>query len=160
MAKKPDSNQRRITNRKALHDYHILERLEAGIQLTGTEVKSLRAGHAQITDAFVRVNDFDVKVYGVQIDRYPPAADANHDPLRPRKLLLHRREIRKLEPKLSQQGTTLVPLSMYFNPRGLAKVELGLVIGKKKFDKRQDLKKREHQREMDRAKSGRRGGLG
>jgi len=159
MAKKPDSNERRITNRKALHDYHILERLEAGIQLTGTEVKSLRAGHAQITDSFVRINDNEVKVYGLQIDRYPPAADFNHDPLRPRTLLLHRREIRKLAPKLNQQGTTLVPLSLYFNSRGLAKVEIGLAVGKKKYDKREDLKKREHQREMDRAKAGRRGGL-
>ncbi len=151
MAKKPDKNDRRILNKKARHNYHVLETVEAGIVLTGSEVKSLRQGHAQITEAFVRINGWEASLYGSQIDRYPPATDRNHEPLRTRKLLLHRREIRKLLPKLNQKGTTLVPLSLYFNDRGLAKVELGLAIGKREFDKREDLRKKDHRREMDRA---------
>jgi SsrA-binding protein len=128
MPKKPADNQRRIVNRKARHDYHILATLEAGIVLTGSEVKSLRAGQAQLTDAFVRL-----------------------DPQRKRRLLLHKREIRKLQPQLATRGTTLIPLSIYFNDRGLAKLELGVAVGKKTYDKREDLKKRDHQREIDRA---------
>lgn len=156
MGKKKQADQRKIVNRKARHDYHILETVEAGIALTGSEVKSLREGRAQLTEAFVRINGYDATVYGLQIDRYPPATDRNHDPNRNRKLLLHRRELRKLTAGLRQTGTTLIPLSVYFNKRGLAKIELGLAVGKKQYDKRQDLKKREHKREMDRAMSRRR----
>jgi SsrA-binding protein len=151
MSKKPADSQRRIVNRKARHDYHILQTVEAGISLTGSEVKSLRAGQAQLTDAFVRLNGYEATLYSSQIDRYPPATDRNHEPKRNRRLLLHRREIRKLEAELAQKGVTLIPLTIFFNERGLAKVELGVAIGKKQYDKRQDLKKREHQREMDRA---------
>jgi SsrA-binding protein len=151
MSKKPPENQRRILNKKARHDYHILATLEAGIALTGSEVKSLRAGQAQLTDSFVRIDGSRVTLIGAQIDRYPPATDRNHDPQRKRRLLLHKREIVKLGPQLAQKGTTLVPLTIYFNDRGLAKIELGLAIGKKTFDKREDLKKREHQRDIDRA---------
>jgi SsrA-binding protein len=151
MARKPQPNQRRIENRKAYHNYHILEKMEAGIALTGSEVKSLRAGHAQLTDAFVRIDGSDAVLVAAQIDRYPPATDFNHDPLRKRRLLLHRRELRKLEQEVARTGRTIVPLSMYFNDRGIAKVELGLAVGKKEFDKRQDLKKRDAQREIDRA---------
>jgi SsrA-binding protein len=156
MGKKPAPEQRRILNKKARHDYHILETIEAGISLTGTEVKSIRAGAAQITEAFVRVNGFEATLYGAQIDRYPPATDRNHDPKRNRRLLLHRRELEKLTTQLAQRGMTLVPLSIFFNSRGLAKVELGLATGKREFDKREDLRKREHQREMDRATAPRR----
>lgn len=152
MAKKPkDKPRKTVLNKKARHDYHILRTIEAGIVLTGSEVKSLRAGNAQITDSFVRINDYKVTLYGAQIDRYPPATDRNHDPGRKRRLLLHRREIFKLGPEIAQAGVTLVPLSLYFNARGLAKVELAVVTGKKQHDKRQDLKKREHTREIDRA---------
>lgn len=151
MPKKPPDNQRRIVNKKARHDYHILATLEAGIVLTGSEVKSLRAGQAQLTDSFVRIDDGQLTLVGAQIDRYPPATDRNHDPQRKRRLLLHRREIHKLQAQLAAKGTTLVPLSIYFNDRGLAKVELGVAVGKKTFDKREDLKKRDHQREIDRA---------
>jgi SsrA-binding protein len=156
MAKKPPQPQRRIVNRKARHEYHILETVEAGIVLQGSEVKSLRAGAAQIVDAFVRINGWDVMLYGSQIDRYPPATDRNHEPQRQRRLLLHRREVLKLAPKLKQTGVTLVPISLYFNERGIAKVELGLASGKKHHDKREDLRKREHQRDMDRATARRR----
>ncbi len=152
MAKKPPA-PRRIINKKARHEYHILETLEAGIVLTGSEVKSIREGHAHINEAFVRINGFDAVLCGAQIDRYAPATELNHEPKRNRRLLLHRREVSKLAPQLAQKGTTLVPISIYFNDRGLAKVELGLAVGKKAFDKRQDLKKREHQREMQRAVS-------
>jgi len=156
MAKKPKETRRRIVNKKARHNYHILQTLEAGIVLTGSEVKSLRAGKGQLTESFVRINGYKATIYGLQIDRYPPATDRNHDPLRNRRLLLHRREIQKISPKLAQTGTTLVPLSLYFNSRGLAKVEIGLAIGKKSYDKRQELRKRDHRREMDRATTHRR----
>ncbi len=151
MSKKPPEPQRRIINKKARHDYHILDTLEAGIALTGTEVKSLRAGQAQLTDSFIRIDNGQATLVGAQIDRYPPATDRNHDPQRKRRLLLHKREIRKLEPQLTQKGTTLVPLTIYFNDRGLAKVELAVATGKREFDKREDLRKRDHQREIDRA---------
>jgi SsrA-binding protein len=152
MAKKPaDSNERRIVNRKARHNFHILQTLEAGMVLTGSEVKSIRAGAAQITDAFVRITGEEIALYNAQIDRYPAATDRNHDPLRVRRLLLHRREIRKLIPQVAQKGVTLIPLSIYFNARGLAKVELALATGKKEFDKRETLRKRDHQREINRA---------
>ena len=151
MAKKNPENERRILNKKARHNFHIMKTLEAGISLTGTEVKSLRAGQAQITESFIRIDGGQVTLVGAQIDRYPPATEYNHDPKRKRRLLLHRREITKLEPELAQKGTTLVPLSIYFNDRGLAKVELGLAVGKREFDKRESLKKREHQRDIERA---------
>ncbi len=152
MAKKPTSpNDRRIVNRKARHNYHILATVEAGIVLTGSEVKSLRAGAAQLTDSFVRITDTEAILYNSQIDRYPAATDQNHEPLRPRKLLLHRRELAKLRPQVEQKGVTLVPLAIYFNQRGIAKVEVGLVTGKRDYDKRQDLRKRDHQREIKRA---------
>ncbi|HOW70535.1 MAG TPA: SsrA-binding protein SmpB [Phycisphaerae bacterium] len=149
--KSPDKPPRRILNKKARHDYHILQTLEAGIVLTGSEVKSLRAGTAQLNEAFVRINGTKLTLYGCQIDRYPPATDRNHEPLRNRRLMLHKREILKLTVQLVQAGSTLIPLSIYFNDRGLAKVELALVTGKREYDKRQDLRKKEHRREMDRA---------
>ncbi len=156
MAKNKPKESPRIQNRKARHDYHLLEKFESGIVLTGTEVKSLRNGAASIAEAFVRINDGEATLYDANIDRYPEAADNNHEPKRKRRLLLHRREIRKLEGQVKQSGITLIPLTIYFNARGLAKVELALATGKKQHDKRQDLKKREHKREMDRATSRRR----
>ena len=157
MAKKQKEEKgRRIVNRKARHEFEILETFEAGIALTGSEVKSLRAGACQLSEAFVRIHGYEVTLYNCQIDRYTHAGPLNHDPLRKRRLLLHRREIIKLTPKLNQAGATLVVLSLYFNKRGLAKVELGLGTGKKHYDKREDLKKKDHKRDMDRAMSRRR----
>jgi SsrA-binding protein len=151
MTKKTHESQRRIINKKARHDYNILQTVEAGMVLTGSEVKSLRSGAAQLTDAFVRITERRILLYGCQIDRYPPATDRNHDPDRTRRLLLHRREILKLIPQVAQPGVTLIPLSIYFNERGLAKVELALATGKREYDKRQALRKKDHQREIDRA---------
>ena len=150
MAKKPVESSRRVVNRKARHEYHIHRKVEAGIVLIGSEVKSLREARAQLGEAFVRINGYVVTLYGMHIDPYPAATDRNHEPLRERRLLLHRREVRKLAPEIAEAGKTLIPLSVYFNARGLAKVELAVVTGKKKHDKRQDLRKREHEREMNR----------
>ena len=140
----------RIRNRKAFHDYHILQHVEAGLVLTGTEVKSLRAGQCQIEDAFARIRGTEVWLTGVNIAIYPQAVGAlQHDPTRPRKLLLHRRQIAELQKLTAQKGNTLVPLTIYFH-RGMAKVELGVAVGKQAYDKRQDLKTRQAKRDMDR----------
>jgi len=142
-------------NKKAFHNYQILDKLEAGIELKGTEVKSLRNAQVQITDSYARIDDGEVFLIGLHISPYDKTAFGNHDPTRKRKLLLHRREIRRLTAKVNERGLTLIPLSLYFR-RGIAKVELGLVRGKQQYDKRQDIKKREHQRQMARATSHRR----
>ncbi len=151
MARSKQPEGRRIVNSKARFDYHILERMEVGIALLGTEVKSLRAGNASLDEAFARIDRGEVFLYGCHIKPYEQGNLNNHEPLRPRKLLLHRREIHRLLSKVTQRGQTLVPLKIYFNRRGLAKVELALVKGKTHGDKRQDLKKRDHEREMARA---------
>jgi SsrA-binding protein len=156
MGSKPTSEQRRIVNKKARHEYHIIETVESGIVLTGSEVKSVRGGRAQITDGFVRINGYEATLYGIQIDRYEHAVETKYDPKRKRRLLLHRQEIRRLSAQLAQKGVTLIPLTIYFNDRGLAKVELGLATGKRQYDKREDLKKRQHQRDIDRATGRRR----
>ncbi|HSW46218.1 MAG TPA: SsrA-binding protein SmpB [Phycisphaerae bacterium] len=151
MSKKPKETGRRILNKQARYHYHVLQTIEAGIALTGSEVRSLRQGQAQLSEAFARIRGNAVTLHGCQIDRYKPANEFNHDPLRIRRLLLHRREIHKVASQLHQRGVTLIPLSIYFNDRGLAKVELGVAIGKKQYDKRQDLRKKDHEREMKRA---------
>ena len=157
MARKPKPDPaRRILNKKARHNYFIHETIEAGLALTGPEVKSLRAGAVDISDAFVRINGHQAKLCNCQIDRYPHAVDQPHDPLRKRPLLLHRREIAWLTSKLAQKGMTLIPLAIYFNARGLAKIELGLATGKRAYDKRQELRKKDHDREMRQAMSRRR----
>jgi SsrA-binding protein len=138
------------SNRKARHDYTILETVEAGIALMGTEVKSLRAGRASLVDAFGQEKDGDLYLYGLHIPEYTQGTWTNHEPRRTRKLLLHRVEIEKLIGKTREGGLTLVPLSMYFSD-GWAKVELGLARGKKLYDKRQDLAKRDSDREITRA---------
>jgi len=142
-------------NRKAFHNFQLFDKWEAGIELKGTEVKSLRDGKVQMGDAYARVEDGQVFLIGLHISPYTKTAYGNHDPLRKRRLLLHRREIKRLATKLNQRGYTLVPTSLYFR-RGLAKVELALACGKKLYDKRQDIKKREHQRQMARALARRR----
>ena len=137
-------------NRKAFHDYEILDKLEAGIELRGTEVKSLRNGKVQMADAYARVEEGELYLVGLHISPYEKTAYGNHEPTRKRRLLAHRREIRRLAGKLNERGLTLVPLSLYFR-RGWAKVELGLARGKRQYDKRQDIKRREHQRQIERA---------
>jgi SsrA-binding protein len=138
-------------NRKARHDYFIEETLEAGIVLTGSEVKSLRDGRCNLIDSFARVSRGEAFVTIIHISPYDPAHRDNHEPTRSRKLLLHRLEIDRLEGKLNQKGLTLVPLRIYFNARGRAKIELGLGRGKKHYDKRQTIKEREAKRETARA---------
>lgn len=138
-----------VSNRKARFEYHVLETYETGIVLTGTEVKSLRAGKANLQDAFARFDGSELWLHNLHISPYDPGNRFNHDPLRPRKLLLHRRELRKLIGQVEQKGLTLVPLDLHFS-RGIAKVRLALVRGKKLHDKREDVRKRDAEREMAR----------
>lgn len=137
-------------NRKAHHEYHVLDTWEAGIVLTGPEVKSIRAGKVSLAEAFARVEDGEVWLHGMHVSPYDPATRWNTDPVRPRKLLLHAREIRRLIGAMREKGLTLVPLELYFR-RGLAKVTLALARGKKLHDKRETLKRRTAEREMERA---------
>jgi SsrA-binding protein len=138
------------SNRKARHDYAILDTYEAGIALMGTEVKSLRAGRASLTDAFAQEKDGEIYLYGLHIPEYAQGTWTNHEPRRTRKLLLNRGEILRLIGKTKESGLTLVPLSLYFSD-GWAKVEIGLARGKRSYDKRQDLAKRDANREITRA---------
>jgi SsrA-binding protein len=138
------------TNRQARYRYHLLEKWEAGLALTGTEVKALRDGKAQIKDGYATVRDGEVWLHNVHIPPYGPAARDNHEPERSRKLLLHRREIERLVGKTHEKGLTLVPTRLYF-ANGRAKVEIALARGKDVGDKRQTIKEREMKREMDRA---------
>jgi len=137
-------------NRRARHDYHIEEVYEAGLVLTGTEVKSLRAGRASLTDGFGQISDHEVWLHNVHIPEYTQGTWTNHEPRRTRKLLMHRREIDKLASQTTERGLTLVPLALYFKD-GKAKVELALARGKRSYDKRQDLAARDAAREVDRA---------
>ena len=138
-------------NRQAYHNYFIEETVEAGLVLTGSEVKSLRDGRCNLVDSFARISRGEAFVSNVHISPYDPAHRDNHEPTRSRKLLLHRGEIDRLEGKLKLKGLTLVPLRIYFNARGRAKIELGLGRGKKLHDKRQSMKEREAKRETARA---------
>ncbi len=137
-------------NKKAFHDYHIDDTLEAGIVLTGGEVKSLRAGRANIKDGYARIRDGEVYLHNVHISPYAFATHTGTDPLRVRKLLLHRREIRRLIGKIKEKGVALIPLRIYFKDNGKAKVELGLARGKKLYDKRAALKEQQMRREIQR----------
>jgi len=138
-----------VTNRKALRDYSILERFEAGIVLTGTEIKSIRQGFANIMGSFARVEKGEILLHGLDIKPYDKASHEQHEPKRTRKLLLHRREIDRLFGEVTVQGRALVPLRLYWK-KGLVKVELGVGKGKLSVDKRQDLKKRTELREVER----------
>jgi len=138
------------TNRQARFRYHLLDRWEAGLVLTGTEVKALRDGKATIKDGYASLRDGEVWLHNVHIPPYGPASRENHEPERPRKLLMHRREIERLDGKTREKGLTLVPTRLYFS-RGRAKVEIALARGKDVGDKRQTIKEREMKREMDRA---------
>ena len=136
-------------NRKARHEYFIEDEYEAGLVLKGTEVKSLRLGKVNLKDSYANIKDGEVFVYQMHIGPYPFAYYNNHDSLRPRKLLLHKREIKRLYGKVNEKGHSLIPLKIYFK-NGIAKVEIGLAIGKREYDKRQDIAERDQQRELKR----------
>lgn len=144
------------TNRKAYHDYFIEEKFEAGIMLQGTEVKSLRDGKVNLQDSYASIRDGEIFLHHCHISPYSHGNIMNHDPIRVRKLLLHKKEITKLLGKTQQKGLTLIPLRIYFTARGHAKVELGLAKGKKLYDRRESIKAREAGREVERAIKGRR----
>ena len=143
------------SNRRARHDYELLERFECGIQLTGDEVKSLRGGHASLVDCFGRVRGSEVWLEGLHIPAYERGDKRTHLPLRPRKLLLHRREIDEIAREVNEKSFSLIPLRIFFT-HGMAKVEVALARGKRKYEKRQSIAKREAQREMERAAGRRR----
>jgi SsrA-binding protein len=156
-----EARERDITvNRRAFHDYFIDERFEAGLVLTGSEVKSLRDHRAHLKDAYARFFGDELFLVGAHINPYAPASQFGHDPIRTRKLLLHRREIERLRGKIQERGLTLVPLRLYWS-KGRAKAELGLGRGKKQFDKRASIRERMEHREVERAMAaGRRRGRG
>jgi len=139
------------TNRRARHDYTVVETLETGIALMGTEVKSLREGRANLRGAFAVIEGHEVILRGLHISPYSHTSQQALDPHRDRKLLLHRREIRRLIGKVTEKGLTMVPLKLYFSDRGIAKVELALVKGKRQYDKRRDIAKRDADRDVQRA---------
>jgi SsrA-binding protein len=150
---KQEQAKRRIENRRAWHEYHIHEKLEVGIMLRGTEVKSIRAGVCSLAESFARVEPatMELWIYQMDIGAYSHAApERNHEPQAPRKLLARRRQIADLFAKTQSASMTLVPLCLYFNDRGIAKIELGLASGKSQVDKRQSIKKKEADREMQR----------
>jgi SsrA-binding protein len=147
---KAKSNGAVATNPKARHDYEILETMEAGMVLTGSEVKSLRGGSASMRESFAIIRDGETWLIGMHIGPYAQAGYAGHEPTRSRKLLLHKDEIQRLVGKTAERGLTLVPLKVYFN-HGLAKIELGLAKGKKTYDRRESLKEKDAQMQIDRA---------
>lgn len=139
------------SNKKARHDYFIEETYETGIVLTGTEIKSIRRGRASIKEGYAKVENGEMILYGMNISPYEQGNRFNVDPLRPRKLLMHKQEIRKLIGYTTQKGLTLIPLNLYINEKGLAKLELGVARGKKNYDKREDIAKRDAERRMQQA---------
>ncbi len=149
-AKKPSGIKIIAKNKKAFHDYHIDATYEAGMVLSGPEVKSLRAGKANLRDGYVKIDRGEVLLYNVHISLYTFATHNPNDPLRVRKLLLHQREIRKLIGKMNEKGLALIPLKIYYKENGRAKVELGLARGKREYDKRASLKEQQSNREIQR----------
>lgn len=151
-ASAPSSNQRMISvNRKARHRYEILEHLECGLILVGSEVKSLREGKVSLDEAYVRLRDGSLWLVGADIPEYKQATIWNHEPKRPRKLLVHANQGRKLAGRIQEKGLTLIPLAMYFNDRGICKVTVGVCRGKKLYDKRQELRTADAKRQIQRA---------
>jgi len=151
MAKKPDSGEKLIaSNKKAFHDYHVLDKIEAGLALTGTEVKSLRDGNANLKDSYVTLKEGEAYLYGAHISPYSHGNLENHEPERTRKLLLHKREIEKLHGQTAEKGLTVVPLRLYLK-NGRVKVEIAVVRGKKQYDKRETERTRELDREAAQA---------
>ncbi len=152
MSQKNDGIKLITTNRKARHEFHLMMVVEAGLVLTGTEVKSLRDGIASLDEAYAVISGEELFVVNLHIPEYTHGNRMNHDPKRRRKLLLHQAEIRKLDAKVKEKGLTLIPTKLYFK-RGWAKIEIALAKGKRLYDKRQDMKKRDAKREIDRAYS-------
>lgn len=151
MAKDKDLNRRTVArNRRATHDYFVDERFEAGVVLQGSEVKSLREGRGNINEAYATEQGGELFLVNAYIPDYGPARQFGHETRRPRKLLLHRREIARLAGAIQKKGQTLIPLALYFNPRGIAKIELGLARGKRQYDKRHAIKERDWKREQER----------
>jgi SsrA-binding protein len=148
--KKTESKGPAAVNKKAYHNFELTEKIEAGLSLVGSEVKSLRAGTADINGSYARIINGECFLLGATIAPYEQAGQLNHEPLRKRKLLLHRREILKIRTKLEQRGFTLVPLRIYFSSRGLAKVELGLARGKRQYDKRKTIAERQTKKDIER----------
>jgi len=148
--KKTDSKRPAAVNKKAYHNFELVEKIEAGLSLVGSEVKSLRAGAADLNGSYARIINDECFLLGATIAQYEQAGERNHEPLRKRKLLLHRREILKISTKLEQRGFTLVPLRIYFSSRGLAKIELGLARGKRQYDKRKTIAERQTKIDIDR----------
>jgi SsrA-binding protein len=138
-------------NRRAFHDYEILERVDAGIALTGSEIKSVRAGKVSLQEAYARPEKGDIWLVGAHIAEYGPASYNGHDPRRSRRLLLHRAQIREIEREVEAKGLTLIPLKLYLNKRGLAKVELAIGRGRRQYDKRAAIARRDSDREVERA---------
>jgi SsrA-binding protein len=155
MGRRDEGEKTVASNRRARHDYELLERYECGIQLTGDEVKSLRGGRASLADCYGRVRDGEVWLEGMHIPPYEQGDTRRHVPMRPRKLLLHRRQIDEIAREVNEKGLSLVPLRVYF-VHGLAKVEIAVARGKRRYEKRQSIAKREAQREMERAAGRRR----
>ena len=139
-------------NKKAFRNFEIIEKFEAGMALMGSEVKSLRSGHADLDGSYAKIQKDEVWLVGAKIATYEQAGIHNHEPTRSRKLLLHKAEIRKIQIKLEQRGFTFVPLKIYFNDRGLAKVTVALAKGKRQYDKRQTIADRDQRRDLDRAR--------
>jgi len=154
-AVKSESNDKLVArNKRARFDYVLFDRLEAGLALVGTEVKSLRGGRANLSDGYARISEHDeVFIHNLDIPVYSHGTCNNHEPKRPRKLLLHKGEIQKLKPKLQEKGLTLIPTRLYFR-NGYAKLEIALASGKRKGDKRQDLKKKDDRKEIARYRQG------
>jgi len=141
----------KMENKRAFFNYEIIERIEAGMALVGSEVKSLRQGGADMTGAFARITNNECWLVGCNIAPYKQANIRNHEPLRGRKLLLHKRQLTKIEAKMQQKGFTLVPLRIYFNDRGLAKIELAIARGKRQYDKRDKIKKRQLKSDIEKS---------
>lgn len=148
-AKKKDSAVAK--NKKAYHNFELVEKFEAGLSLKGSEVKSLRAGHVDLDGSYAKLQNNECWLVGAKIAQYEQAGAYNHEPTRKRKLLLHRAELRKIWAKLEQRGFTLVPLKIYFNDRGLAKAQIALARGKRQYDKRKTISDRDQRRDLDRA---------
>ena len=149
---KKSASAPKMVNKKAFRDYEIVEKVEAGMVLLGTEVKSLRAGKADLIGSFARLTGDECWLVGCSIAIYPQAGDNNHEPLRRRKLLLHKRQILKISARLQQKGYTLVPLRIFFNDRGYAKIEIALAKGKRKYDKRDKITQRQQKKDVERYK--------
>lgn len=153
MPEKPrnDKKASAVVNKKAYRNFELVEKFEAGLSLLGTEVKSLRAGQADLNGSYARIYNGQCWLVGATIAQYDKASAANHEPTRKRKLLLHKAQIRRIKTKLQQRGFTLVPLRLYFNDRALAKIELALARGKRQYDKRQTIAERQQKRDVDRS---------